>query len=76
MDTATRNQILNEAVCIRLHNNSLVWIHISLPSYSRLVPLALEWQPVKEKENSEFKPAILGWKNDLVPHPAQGGGVG
>ena len=33
-------------------------------------------QPVKEKENSEFKPAVLCLKIDFVLHPACGGGVG
>ena len=32
-------------------------------------------QPVYEKEKSEFKPAILGRKIDLVSQPARGMGV-
>ena len=30
------------------------------------------WQPVKEKENTEFKEAVLHLKIDLVSHPANG----
>ena len=33
---------------------------------NRLSPLALVKQPVEEKENSEFKPAVLRLKIDLV----------
>ena len=38
--------------------------------YSRLGSLALARQPVYEKENFEFKPALLHLKIDFVPHPA------
>ena len=31
--------------------------------------LALVWQPIKEKENSEFRPAVLPLKIDHVSHP-------
>ena len=34
------------------------------------------WQPVQEKENSEFKPTKLCLKIDLVSYPAHGGVVG
>ena len=37
--------------------------------------LALLRQPVLEKENSEFKPALLCSKIDLVSHPIHGRGV-
>ena len=28
------------------------------------------------KEDSEFKPAVLYWKIELVSHPVHGGGIG
>ena len=43
---------------------------------SELGSLALVRQPVLEKENSEFKPALLCLKNDLVSHFACGKGFG
>ena len=42
----------------------------------RLNFLALLRQPVKEKENSDFKPVVFHLKIDLVSHPAHGGGIG
>ena len=41
-----------------------------------LVSLALVRQPVKEKENSEFKSVKLCLKIGLVSHPACAEGVG
>ena len=37
---------------------------------SRLGSLTLVWQPVKEKENSEFKSVKQHFEIDLVLHPA------
>ena len=41
----------------------------------KLGSLTLLGQPVKEKENSEFKLVVFCLKTDLVSHPACGGGV-
>ena len=41
----------------------------------KLGSLALVRQPIEEKKTSEFKPAVLHLKIDLVSHPASGGGV-
>ena len=43
-------------------------------SQRRLSSLGLVIEPVKEKENSEFKPAILHLKIDLMSHHARDGG--
>ena len=37
------------------------------------VILALVRQPIKEKDDSEFTPAVLHWKINLVSHPDYGG---
>ena len=42
----------------------------------RLGSLAMKKQPIQEKENSDFKPAILYLKINLVLHPAHGDVVG
>ena len=54
-----RVQNLDEAVCLFLHDDVLGKTFI--------------WQPVKEKENSEFKPGLLCSKIDFVSCPASGG---
>ena len=46
------------------------WIN----SRVRLDSSALVKQPVLEKENSEFKKAVLYLKIDLLLHPTHGGG--
>ena len=38
--------------------------------------IALVQQPIKEKNNPEFKPAVLRLKIDLESHPVRGKGVG
>ena len=48
------------------------WLHFT----SRLGSLALVRQPVKEKENSKFRPVKLRLKIDLVSHPVRVEGVG
>ena len=40
--------------------------------WGRLGSLAFVWQPIYEKENSEFKPAKLCMEIDLMSHPAHG----
>ena len=75
-------QILGEAIYISLHTN-IYWKGMNptvlLPYMSklkdRLGSFALFWQPVKEKENSEFKSALLHLKIDLVSHLACHAGV-
>ena len=42
----------------------------------RLAFLALDTQPVLEKENSEFTPTLILSKIDLASHPVRNGGVG
>ena len=38
-------------------------------SFSRLGPLYFVRQPLKEKENLEFKPAVLCLRIDFISHP-------
>ena len=54
-----------------------VLIMVRRVHYSKMgkVPTTVR-QPVLEKENSEFKPAVFTLKINFVPHPAHGGGVG
>ena len=55
-----------------------VWIHmLSSSSYQQIIGqtrffLALVTQPVKEKENSEFKSAVLYLKINFVSYPTSG----
>ena len=42
----------------------------------RFCSLALVRQPVKEKEDSKFKPSLLCLKTDLMSHLVHGEGVG
>ena len=79
----TRVQILDEAVCVSHSTNAREKILIPkgvLPaigkSWDRLGSLALERQPVSEKEDSKFKLAAPRLKIDLVSQPACDGGVG
>ena len=58
MDTANHVQILDEAVCISHGTNTNYTLF-------RLVSLIFIWQPVKEKENSEFKPVKLRFEMTL-----------
>ena len=83
MFTATRVQILAETDCISHSTNTLGegMNPIILPPAmgklkDRLGSSALVRQLVYEKENSEFKPAKLRLKIDLVSYPARAGGVG
>ena len=50
--------------------NPLFFLPAKDKLYGRLVSLALVRQPVKEKENSKFKPEILCLKIGLVSHPS------
>ena len=70
MDMSTQVQIVDEAVYISHRINVLgkgMNITINPPVKGKIVgqtgPLTLVWQPVKEKENSEFKPVKLHIKN-------------
>ena len=70
MESATQIQILVELVCLTLHVKSITpsppviskWLY-------RFGILAIVGQPIKEKENSEFKPVLFYLKIDLVSHP-------
>ena len=42
----------------------------------QLSSLTFTWQPVEEKENSEFEPALLCLETGLQSHQACGKGVG
>ena len=83
MDTDTWIQILDEAVCISHNVNTLAKsmnTTILTPAMGKIVgqtgSLALVWQPVHEKENSEFKPVKLRIKNIyFVLHPARAEGL-
>ena len=70
MNMMIQVQFLDEVVCISHILNSAnilgKGMHLSVFSlardkYSRLGSLALVWQPVKEKENSGFKPVTRVW---------------
>ena len=65
MDTAKRVQILHEAVYIS-HSSNILGIDVNTiilpPAMDRLGSLTLVWQPVQEKENSEFKRVELRLK--------------
>ena len=70
MQLLTRIQILEEAVYISLHTNSLgkgMDLSIILPTMvkqkGRLCSLALIKLPVKEKENTEFKTSCTPVEN-------------
>ena len=57
--TVTRVQILDEAACISHYAKTLEKAKhstILFPAMVRLDSLSLVWQPLKENENSEFKP--------------------
>ena len=56
-----------------------MYLYVSLAmrkSYDRLGSLVTVRQPAEEKENSEFKPAVLHLKIGHVLHPAQRARVG
>ena len=76
MESVTRVQILDEAVCISLCANSLEKSMnpcVFSPAISKYQGTwdssALVRQQVWKKENSKFKPAVLYLKIDLVSHP-------
>ena len=81
MDKTSRVQFLNEAVFILFDANAFgkgmnLYFYTAMGTLlDRLSTLELFRQPVKVKENSEFKPALLHVKVDLASHPAYGGGV-
>ena len=72
-------QIQGEAVCISHNINTLqkcmtqpiLWVNNRVDCFF----LTLVWQPVEEKENSEFEAVVLCLKIDLVSHPRCGEGV-
>ena len=68
MDTAIRVQTLDNNVCVLFYFNAFMEKHESISSPTihfrlnirvELAILALLRQPVNEKENSDFKPALL-----------------
>ena len=73
MNATIRVQILG---CLCFHFVLIplgkAWIHLFS---SRNGSLALVRQSVNEKENSDFKPAFLRLKIDLVSHPARDRGI-
>ena len=76
MDTVTWIQILDKAVCISYNTNAPgkginpTTLPLAMRKYlGRSRSLTLSWQPVKEKENSEFKSVKLYLEIDLVLHP-------
>ena len=83
MDTASRVQILEDAVCIlHIANTRGKSINPTIipPSMGRywgkLNSLTLSWQPVEEKESCQFKPVKLHLKINIVSHPAHAEGLG
>ena len=75
-ETVTSVQILDMVDCILLRVNVLGKKYESMcfsPTMGkyldRLGSLTLVWQPVYEKVNSKFKPAVLCFKIDLILHP-------
>ena len=71
-------------MCISVHANTfdkgtnpslLLYLTTLGKLLGRLDSLALARQPVLEKENSEFKPAVLHLKIDLELYPTHGNGV-
>ena len=65
MDMANQVQILDKAVCLSYNANTLgkgMNPTILPQAMGKLNFLTLIWQPVKEKENSEFKPVKLCYK--------------
>ena len=69
MESVTRVQILDEAVSVSLNDNPFEIICFFLVQIIRQIG-----QPVEGKDNSEFKPAELHLKTDLVSH--FDGGIG
>ena len=74
MEPVIQVQILYEAICISLCINVLG--KDMNPSVLSLSMSKIVGQLVLEKENSELKPTLLCFRNDLVSHPACSGGVG
>ena len=73
MDTASQVQILDEAYSISYSTNTMrkgMNPIILPPAMGKLGSLALVSQPVREKENFEYKPVKLRLKIDLVLHRA------
>ena len=77
IDSEIKVQIRDEAVCISHRANTLGNdLNPAMGKYlGKLGCLTLIWQPVKEKENSEFKPIKLHLKIDLVSRPANAEGL-
>ena len=74
---------LDEAVCASLRANSFgkdmtpfVLLLSVINKYDNLGSLVLVRPLIEEKENIEFKPALLHLKIDLVSHSTHNGGVG
>ena len=79
MNTVTLVQIFDEDVCISQCYTLGKGMHLIIHSpamYVRQGSLTLVWQPVLEKENSEFKPSKLCLIIDFVSHTALDGSVG
>ena len=63
---------------ISLKVNEIAWLKFELANFKHFNHyfMGTLLQPIWEKENSEFKPAVLCLKTDLVSHTAHGGGIG
>ena len=78
MDTVIRAQNLNQACYISLSTctfakgMNLTILPPVIGKLDRMGSLTLVWQPVQEKENSEFKPVKLCLEKNIDPvsHPA------
>ena len=76
MELMTRVQILDEAVCVSLRGNGLrkaMKPFILTPATDKAYFIR---QSVWEKENSDFKLALLNLKSDFVSLPVRDGDGG
>ena len=75
IESATRVQILDEPSCISFMLMPLENACTNFFTPQLWVNSRVDWQPVLEKENSKFRPAVLSLKIVLVLYPVQDGRV-